>query len=144
MSVDTLANLNAFDERVITTGPASINPDTGKPYGLNFPVVTIRDFVNVQKALLESLGITKLHAVVGPSMGSMQAIDWAAAYPDWVERMISVIGSAQSDAWTTSALEHWATPIKLDTHFNNGDYYDASAPTSGSLLMCASALVSSA
>ena len=131
VSVDTLANLNAFDERVITTGPASINPDTGKPYGLSFPVVTIRDFVNVQKALLESLGITKLHAVVGPSMGSMQAIDWAAAYPDWVERMISVIGSAQSDAWTTSALEHWATPIKLDTHFNSGDYYDASAPTSG-------------
>lgn len=131
VSVDTLANLNAYDERVITTGPASINPDTGKPYGLTFPVVTIRDFVNVQKALLESLGITKLHAVVGPSMGSMQAIDWASAYPDWVPRMISVIGSAESDAWTISALEHWASPIKLDTHFNEGNYYNSTPPTSG-------------
>jgi protein-S-isoprenylcysteine O-methyltransferase Ste14 len=83
VSVDTLANLNAYDPNVITTGPASINPDTGKPYGLDFPVVTIRDFVNVQKALLESLGISKLYAVIGPSMGSMQAIDWATAYPDW-------------------------------------------------------------
>ena len=74
ISVDSLANLNANDPNVITTGPASINPDTGKPYGLDFPVVTIKDFVNVQKAVLESLGIRKLHAVIGPSMGSMQAL----------------------------------------------------------------------
>ncbi len=131
ISVDTLANLNAFDKNVITTGPASINPDTGKPYGLGFPVVTIRDFVNVQKALLEHLGITKLHAVAGPSMGSMQAIDWASAYPNWVERMISVIGAGESDAWTTAALEHWASPIKLDSHFNNGNYYHKTPPSEG-------------
>ena len=131
VSVDTLVNLNAYDDNVITTGPASIDPDTGKPYGLRFPVVTIRDFVNVQKALLESLGIKKLHAVVGPSMGSMQAIDWASAYPDWVDRVVSVIGTAESDAWTTAALEHWATPIKLDTHFNGGDYYDKTPPRAG-------------
>jgi homoserine O-acetyltransferase len=93
--------------------------------------VTIRDFVNVQKALLESLGIRKLYAVVGPSMGSMQAIEWASAYPDWVERMISVIGAGQSDAWTTAALEHWATPIKLDRKWNKGNYTQEHAPLDG-------------
>ena len=131
ISVDTLVNLNANDPHVITTGPASINPDTGKPYAMDFPVVTIRDFVNVQKAVLESLGISKLHAVIGASMGSMQAIDWAATYPDWVPRMISVIGSGQSDAWTTSLLEQWAIPIRLDVNWQQGDYYNDSPPTAG-------------
>ncbi len=131
VSVDSLANLNAYDENVITTGPATINPDTGKPYGLDFPVVTIRDFVNVQKAVLESLGIEKLHAVVGPSMGSMQALDWAAAYPDWVPRMVSVIGAGQSDAWTTAALEQWAMPIRLDKNWNDGNYTRDAAPNDG-------------
>jgi homoserine O-acetyltransferase len=131
ISVDSLANLGANDPNVITTGPASINPDTGKAYGLDFPVVTIRDFVNVQKLVLESLGISKLHAVIGASMGSMQAIDWAAAYPDWVPRMISVIGSGQSDAWTTILLERWATAIRLDPNWRNGDYYTHTPPTDG-------------
>ncbi|WP_081926594.1 MULTISPECIES: E22 family MetX-like putative esterase [unclassified Alteromonas] len=131
ISADTLVNLNAYDEKVVTTGPATINPSTGKPYGLDFPVVTIRDFVNVQKALLESLGIKKLHAVVGPSMGAMQAIDWASAYPSWVPRMLSVIGAGESDAWTTTALEHWATPIRLDKKWNKGNYSPKEAPTDG-------------
>tara|TARA_R110002153_G_scaffold61065_2_gene164858 strand:- start:5527 stop:6726 length:1200 start_codon:yes stop_codon:yes gene_type:complete len=131
ISVDSLANLAAKDPNVITTGPASINPDTGKVYGLDFPVVTIRDFVNVQKLVLESLGIKKLHAVIGASMGSMQAIDWASAYPDWVPRMISVIGSGQSDAWTTALIERWAIPIRLDPNWRNGDYYEHTAPTEG-------------
>ncbi|GGF82431.1 E22 family MetX-like putative esterase [Alteromonas lipolytica] len=131
ISVDSLANLNANDPSVITTGPSSINPDTGKPYGLDFPVVTIKDFVNVQKAVLESLGISKLHAVIGPSMGSMQALEWAASYPDWVPRMISVIGSGDSDAWTTAALEQWAIPIRLDKHWQDGDYYNSQPPVDG-------------
>lgn len=131
LSVDSLVNLGVHDPNVITTGPASINPDTGKPYALDFPVVTIRDFVNVQKALLESLGISKLHAVIGPSMGSLQAIEWASTYPQWVERMVSVIGAGFMDAWTVSALEHWATPIKLDANWNNGNYYDGEPPLKG-------------
>jgi homoserine O-acetyltransferase/O-succinyltransferase len=131
ISVDSLANLNAFDANTITTGPASIDPDTGKPYGINFPVVTIRDFVNSQKLVLESLGIASLHAVVGASMGSLQAIDWAAAYPTWVPRMISVIGSGQTDAWTASLLERWAMPIRLDKNWQGGDYYASAAPTEG-------------
>lgn len=131
ISADTLVNLNAYDDNVVTTGPASINPSTGKPYGLDFPVVTIRDFVNVQKALLESLGISKLHAVVGPSMGAMQAIDWASAYPNWVPRMVSVIGAGESDAWTTAALEHWANPIRLDSNWKNGNYSPDKPPSDG-------------
>ncbi|MFC4699735.1 homoserine O-acetyltransferase [Glaciecola siphonariae] len=124
ISVDSLVNINAFDDTVITTGPASINPDTNKPYGLSFPVVTMRDFVNVQKSVLESLGIHTLYAVAGPSMGSMQAIEWASAYPDKVARLISVIGAAQADGWTTALLEQWATPIKLDPNWRDGNYYD--------------------
>ncbi|MDO6426662.1 homoserine O-acetyltransferase [Thalassotalea sp. 1_MG-2023] len=131
ISSDTLVNAGAFDKNVITTGPASINPDTGMPYGLSFPVVTIRDFVNVQKALIESMGITKLHAVVGASMGSMQALEWAVAYPDMVERMVSVIGIGQSDAWLVAGLEKWAAPIKQDPNWNNGDYYQSEGPNTG-------------
>lgn len=131
ISVDSLANLAVHDPHVITTGPASIDPDTGKPYGLSFPVVTIRDFVNIQKAVLESLGITKLHGVIGASMGSLQAIDWAATYPDWVPRMISVVGSGQADAWLTAALERWSIPIKLDPNWQQGNYYQGQAPLAG-------------
>lgn len=131
ISVDSLVNAYPNLPTVVTTGPASINPETGKPYGLDFPVVTIRDFVNVQKAVLESQGIEKLHAVIGASMGSLQAIEWAAAYPDWVERMVSVIGTASMDAWTIAGLEAWSQAIKLDPNWNGGDYYSGDAPLDG-------------
>lgn len=131
ISSDTLVNQEPHNPNVITTGPASINPATGEPYGLDFPVVTMRDFVNVQKLLLESLGIERLHAVVGPSMGSLQALEWAVAYPDSVDRMISVIGMAESDPWTIATLQQWANPILSDPHWNQGNYYGAEAPTEG-------------
>ncbi|MBN8444633.1 MAG: homoserine O-acetyltransferase [Gammaproteobacteria bacterium] len=132
ISSDTLVNLNAFDPNVITTGPASINVKTGKPWGLAFPVVTITDFVEVQKALLDSLGINKLYAVIGPSMGSFQAIEWAVRYPDQVERLVPVIGSAEVDAFTAVKLERWAYPIKQDPAWQQGDYYQsAEKPTEG-------------
>ncbi|WP_233079624.1 E22 family MetX-like putative esterase [Rheinheimera soli] len=122
LSVDSLANLNAFSPDVITTGPASINPDTGKAYGLSFPVVTIRDFVEVQKALLDKLGIKKLYAVIGPSMGSFQAIEWAVSYPDKVERLLPVIGTAYIDSFSAIRLERWAQPIKQDPKWHKGAY----------------------
>ncbi len=131
ISIDSLANLNAYDPNVITTGPASIDPRTGKPYGLTFPVLTIRDFVNVQKLVLESLGIRQLYAVIGPSMGSMQAIEWAVTYPDWVPRLVSVIGAAATDAWTTSALDLWTLPIKLDPKWQQGQYSRENPPVEG-------------
>ena len=131
ISSDTLVNANWHDENVITTGPASTNPKTGKPYGLDFPVVTITDFVNVQKRLLDSLGITKLHAVMGASMGSFQALEWATRYPDKVERLIHVIGAATMDAWTVATLEKWALPIRLDKNWQQGNYYGKERPLDG-------------
>ena len=131
ISSDTLVNQEPYNPLVTTTGPATINPATGSPYALDFPVVTIRDFVNVQKALLDSLGIQKLHAVVGASMGSLQALDWAAAYPDFVERVISVIGAGAVDPWTIASLQQWANPIIADPNWNQGNYYSGEAPTSG-------------
>lgn len=131
ISSDTLVNLNANDPKVTTTGPASINPDTGKPYGLTFPVVTIKDFVNVQKALLESLGISNLHAVVGASMGGLQAYEWAASYPEMVERVVPVIASGYADANLIGWLDIWASPIRLDPNWNGGDYYSGEPPLEG-------------
>jgi homoserine O-acetyltransferase len=131
ISSDTLVNANAKDPNVITTGPATVNPKTKRPYGLDFPVVTIRDFVNVQHALLKSLGISKLHAVVGASMGSHQALEWATAYPDMIPRVISVIGLGATDSYGVAALENWVMPIKQDPHWNNGNYYGHEEPTTG-------------
>jgi homoserine O-acetyltransferase/O-succinyltransferase len=131
LSSDTLVNLNANDPNTVTTGPASIDPDTGKPYGMSFPVVTVRDFVNVQKALLDSLGIVALHAVVGASMGALQAFEWASAYPGRVRRVVAVIGGAEENAFLIGWLNAWAAPIRLDPSWNNGDYYGRAAPVRG-------------
>ena len=131
ISSDTLVNLNAGDPNVITTGPASTNPKTGRAYALDFPVVTIRDFVNVQKALIESLGIKKLHAVMGASMGALQALEWASAYPKMVERAIPIVGAGETDAFLIGWLDVWAEPIRLDPNWNGGDYYDSEPPVGG-------------
>lgn len=131
ISADTLVNQEPHNPMVTTTGPATINPETGEPWGLDFPVVTIRDFVNTQKALLDSLNLESLHAVVGASMGSLQAIDWAAAYPEMVERVVHVIGMAEADPWTIAVLQQWADPIINDPNWNDGDYYQGQSPTQG-------------
>ncbi|PMR75897.1 E22 family MetX-like putative esterase [Billgrantia endophytica] len=128
---DTLVNLNAHDPNVTTTGPATVNPETGEPWGLDFPVVTIRDFVEVQKALLESQGIEELHAVMGASMGALQAYEWASTYPDRVERLIPVIGGGVADPWLLATLSAWAAPIRVDANWNEGDYYDGEPPLDG-------------
>ena len=131
LSSDTLVNLNVNTPNVVTTGPASTDPDTGKPYGMSFPVVTFRDFVNVQKALLDTLGIGKLKAVVGPSMGALQAYEWAVSYPERVERIVPVIGAAGGDPFLVAWLDVWAEPIRLDPDWNGGDYYGRRPPNAG-------------
>ena len=108
ISSDTLVNANVHDEHVITTGPADVNAATGKPWGMDFPVVTIRDFVEIQRRLLDSLGIDKLYAVVGASMGSFEAIEWAVTYPERVERVVPVIGGARMGAWEIALIDSWA------------------------------------
>jgi homoserine O-acetyltransferase/O-succinyltransferase len=130
-SSDTLVNLSPADPNVTTTGPASIDPDTSKPYGMNFPVVSMRDLIEVQKKLVDSLGIKKLHMVAGPSMGGLQTYEWAAAYPDMVGRMMPIISSAEADAGLIAWLDIWAMPIRLDPNWNNGDYYGKEPPLAG-------------
>jgi homoserine O-acetyltransferase len=132
ISVDTLVNINTKDPNTITTGPASLNPDTGKPYGMSFPIVTIRDFVIVQKALADSLGIKKFRAVTGASMGSLQVMEWAALYPEMVERAIPVIpGGLEANPYLIAMLNTWAAPIVNDPKWNGGDYYGKEEPLKG-------------
>jgi homoserine O-acetyltransferase/O-succinyltransferase len=131
ISVDSLVNLNTRDNVTVTTGPATIEPGTNRPYGMRFPIVTIRDFVNVQKALLDSLGATSVHAAIGASMGAFQALEWAAAFPDFVKRVVPVIGVGEADAYTIARLGMWAQPILMDPNFKNGDWYGGPEPTAG-------------
>ncbi len=131
ISSDTLVNLNVNAPNVVTTGPANINPDTGKPYGMSFPVVSIKDFVRVQKALIDSLGIKKLHAVAGASMGGLQAYEWAASFPEMVDRIIPVISTPGADPYLIAWLDIWAQPIRLDPKWNHGDYYGKEPPLEG-------------
>lgn len=132
LSADTFANLNTKDPNVFTTGPSSINPDTGKPYGMSFPVVSMRDSVRAHKALLDSLGVKKLAAVAGASGGSIQAMEWGALYPDFVARVIHVIGPGfDIHPYVVGLLDVWVTPIRLDPRWNGGDYYGREEPLDG-------------
>jgi homoserine O-acetyltransferase len=132
ISADALANVNTKDPKVTTTGPASIDPATGKPYAMSFPVVTYRDSVRVHRALLDALGVKKLHAVIGASGGSIQAMEWAAAYPDFVARVVHVIGPGfEIGPYAIELLDVWVTPIRLDPKWNGGDYYGKDEPVDG-------------
>lgn len=132
ISVDTLVNLAVHDPNVITTGPASIDPKTGKPYGMRFPVIRVGDFVQTQKALLDRFGIKKLHAIVGASGGAIQALQWAATHPGTAERTIAVIGPGfKLDAHSIAELDTWLQPIVLDPNWRQGDYYAHALPNVG-------------
>lgn len=131
ISIDTLVNLNFHNPKVFTTGPASIDPATGKPYGMRFPAIGIGDFIRVQKALLDQLGVERLHAVMGPSMGGLQTFDWAATYPERVGRIIPTIAAPTFGGWLTAWLSMWTQPIKLDPAWRGGDYYDGAPPLAG-------------
>lgn len=132
ISADTLSNLNTKDPNTTTTGPSSIDPDTGRPYGMTFPVISMRDSVRVHKALTDSLGVKRFKAVAGASGGSVQAMEWAALYGNQVERVIHVIGPGFSiSPWVVGLLDLWVAPIKMDPKWNNGDYYGRGEPLDG-------------
>ncbi len=128
---DNLCNVGVNNPMVVTTGPKSVNPDTRKPYGLSFPVPEVLDVVNTQKALLESLGITHLRAVMGPSFGGMSSWQWAVAYPNWMDRIIPVISTPKLPVWGGfNPLQYAIRAAKLDPKWNGGDYYGrAEQPT---------------
>ena len=132
ISADTLANLNTKDPNVVTTGPATVDPATGRPFAMTFPVVAMRDSVRVHKALLDSLGVKKLHAVAGASGGSIQAMEWAALYPAFVDRVVHVIGPGfDIHPYVIQLLDVWALPITLDPKWNKGEYYGRDEPVDG-------------
>jgi homoserine O-acetyltransferase/O-succinyltransferase len=114
-----------------TTGPESIDPSTGLPYGLTFPLVTIEDMVNAQAALLDSIGVSTLLAVVGGSMGGMQALAWAKLYPQRVRTCIGVASTPRLGAQAIGFNEVGRQAILADPNFRGGDYYGKSQPEKG-------------
>jgi homoserine O-acetyltransferase len=114
-----------------STGPSSINPATGKPYGLDFPMVTVSDMVNAQYHLVKHLGIDKLLAVSGGSMGGMQALQWTISYPEMVNSCIAIATSASLSAQGIAFNEVGRQAIFNDPSWNNGKYYDGEVPRAG-------------
>ena len=106
-----------------TTGPSSINPKTGKEYALDFPVITIKDMVDVQKALIDSFGIDQLYAVIGGSMGGMQVLQWIISYPEMMKKAIPIATTAQSSPQQIAFNEVGRQAIFSDPDWNEGTYY---------------------
>ena len=107
-----------------TTGPSSINPQTGKPYGTSFPVFTIEDTVKVQKKLLDYLGIKELYSVAGGSMGGMQAIQFVISYPEMVKSAILIATTSRLSPQAIGFNAIGRNSIISDPNWNNGNYYD--------------------
>lgn len=114
-----------------STGPASVNPATGKPYGLSFPFVTIDDMVIVQKKLIDHLGIKRLLCAAGGSMGGLQALKWAVMYPDAVVSTIAIATNTRHTAQQIALHEVARQAIMSDPDWQNGDYYGKSIPARG-------------
>jgi homoserine O-acetyltransferase/O-succinyltransferase len=114
-----------------TTGPSSINPATGCPYGLSFPVITIGDMVRLQSMLLDAMGIARLLAVTGGSMGGMQALEWTVAYPNSVVAAIPIAATTRHSAQQIAFNEVGRQAIMADPNWNSGDYYGGELPGRG-------------
>jgi homoserine O-acetyltransferase len=114
-----------------TTGPSSINPATGCPYGMSFPVITISDMVRLEKMLVDALEIPRLLAVTGGSMGGMQALEWAVAYPCQVVSAIPIATTTRHSAQQIAFNEVGRQAIMADPDWNGGDYYGKQPPARG-------------
>ena len=115
-----------------TTGPSSTNPATGRPYGSDFPVITVADMVRTERAFLDAIGIARLAAVAGGSLGGMQALEWAVLYPDQVDSIVVIASThalqPQGVAWNTIARN----AIMADPDWQDGHYYGTGrAPNAG-------------
>ncbi len=114
-----------------STGPSSIDPSTGKPYGTKFPIVTIGDMVQAQKHLIDHLGIKKLLSVAGGSMGGMQVLEWASKYPDSVASAIPIAASLKHSPQQIAFDEVGRQAVMADPNWNGGDYYGKASPEKG-------------
>lgn len=114
-----------------STGPRSVNPDTGNPYNLDFPVITIRDMVRAQRYLIDYLGVEKLLSVVGGSMGGMQAMEWAINYPDRLDSAVPIATTSQLSPQSIAFDWVGREAIKYDPNWNNGNYSADHVPDRG-------------
>src|SRR5579862_2057613 len=114
-----------------STGPASINPATGCPYAMAFPVITIGDMVRLQKMLIDWFGIPRLLSVSGGSMGGMQALEWAVSYPDRVVSSIPIATTARHSAQQIAFNEVGRQAIMADPDWSEGNYYGKQPPGRG-------------
>jgi homoserine O-acetyltransferase len=115
-----------------SSGPGTVDPATGTPYAMRFPVITIRDMVRAQAMLLDHLGVGTLAAVVGGSMGGMQVLQWAATYPDRVRSAVAIASTARHSAQNIAFHEVGRQAIMADPKWNGGDYYAAGdSPAAG-------------
>jgi homoserine O-acetyltransferase len=106
-----------------STGPASVDPETGEPYGANFPVITIRDMVRAQKRLLDGLGVRRLALVIGGSIGGQQALEWAVEFPDFVEKAAPVAATGSLGPQGVGMSEIGRRAIMADPNWQEGSYY---------------------
>ena len=114
-----------------STGPSSIDPHTGRPYGLNFPVITIRDMVRAQHALVEHLGIRELAMVIGGSIGGQQALEWAVTYPELVRKVAVIASTAAVSAQAIAFNEVARQTIMADQQWSEGNYVPGQGPETG-------------
>jgi len=114
-----------------TTGPSSVNPATGEPYGTGFPFFTVRDIVNIQRRLIRSLGIRTLFSVAGGSMGGMMALQWAADYPEEVRSVIPVATAWKQSPMQIAFSEISRQAVMKDPEWRGGHYYGVSRPGNG-------------
>jgi homoserine O-acetyltransferase len=114
-----------------STGPSSINPVTGKPYALDFPIITVGDIVKVQKHLIDHLGIKKLLSVIGGSMGGMQVLQWVASYPESVLSAIPIATTLKHSPQQIAFDEVGRQAVMADPAWLNGNYYDFGQPERG-------------
>lgn len=114
-----------------STGPGSVNPETGRHWGSSFPAVTATDQVNALATLLDELGIGALHAIVGPSIGGLVALTFATRLPERVRNVIAIASGFKTTVLNRLILFEQILAIENDPHFNGGDYYEGEAPTYG-------------
>jgi len=114
-----------------STGPSSLDPRTGRPYGMRFPVVTIRDMVQAQQRLIEHLGVRQLAMVAGGSIGGQQALEWAVAYPELVQKVAVVAATASLTAQAVAFSEVQRQAIMTDPRWLGGNYEPGRGPDAG-------------